>query len=323
MALFQRLFDGSFMPHGYCLLWQPDLLFLYVAGDILTATSYFVIPTALIYYVQQRRDLVFNWIFQLFAAFILFCGITHTMQAVNIWYGYYYLEGITILITGLISALTAIMVWRLMPQALAMPSRIDLLEKNRELAEAQAQLRTANQQLEERVAIRTRELQHLAITDPLTGLNNRGEIMAQLTREMERARRYQNAMCILIADLDHFKSINDSHGHLTGDRVLVDAAQTFNRLCRASDSVGRFGGEEFLLVLPNTNEEEAAAFADRMRAEIHSHPITTPDGKTIHYSCCIGVSQFVPTQQQEELLHRADNALYQAKLDGRNRVVVK
>lgn len=323
MELLDRIFDGSLMPHGHCLLWRPDLLFLHVGGDALTTISYFVIPSALIYLIRKRDDLAFNWIFQMFAAFILLCGITHLISLVNIWHGFYFIEGVAKLLTGIISAITAVMIWRLMPRAVALPSNAQLLEKNNALADAQEQLRLANLELEQRVADRTRELQQIAITDPLTGICNRGEIMKVLNSEMERARRYHQALCVLLIDLDHFKVINDKYGHLTGDRVLIDVAQAFSHFSRSSDSVGRYGGEEFLIILPNTDTVEASILAERIRAEVNSRPVKTKDGETIHYACSIGVSQFEPQQTLEDLLHVTDNALYQAKLDGRNQVVVK
>lgn len=314
MDVLNRIFDGSLMPHGHCLLWRSDLLFLHVTGDILTALAYFAIPATLVYLVRKREDLVFNWIVLLFAAFILFCGITHVISLVNIWHGFYFLEGVAKLATGLVSILTAIMTWRLLPHAIAMPSRESLVAKNQELAEAR-------EQLEARVMERTRELQQLAITDPLTGINNRREIMSFLSTEIERARRYTVNLCVILIDLDHFKSINDTHGHLSGDQVLVDAAETLRKLCRASDSLGRYGGEEFLIILPNTNKVEAEALAERIRQTVNSNPVKTIDGETIHYSCSIGLTEFHASQSMQDLLHTADNALYKAKLGGRDQVV--
>lgn len=322
MDLLNRIFDGSLMPHGHCLLWRSDLLFLHVAGDILTALAYFAIPAALVYLVRKRDDLAFNGIFLLFAAFILFCGITHIISLLNIWHGYYFLEGVAKLATGLVSLLTAVMTWRLLPRAIAMPGATQLMLKNRLLAQAREQLETANQQLEARVAERTRELKQLAITDSLTGINNRREIMSFLSNEIERARRYSLTLCAMIIDLDHFKAINDTHGHLSGDQVLVDAARTLRTMCRASDSLGRYGGEEFLIILPNTSKGEAEALAERICKAISSNPVKTIGGETIHYSCSIGLTEFLNEQTMQDLLHTADNALYRAKLDGRDRVVV-
>lgn len=322
MDFLNRLLDGSLMPHGHCLLWRSDLLFLHVFGDAVTTLSYFAIPVALVYLVRKRSDLAFNWLFLLFAAFILFCGITHLISLANIWHGYYFIEGLAKTATALVSILTAIMLWRLLPTAAALPSSNDLVAKNQELAQARRELEIANQHLETRVAERTRELQQLAITDPLTGINNRREIMGFLATEMQRAARYHQPLCILIIDLDHFKSINDNHGHISGDHVLVDAASIFRAACRASDSVGRYGGEEFLLILPNTSETDAEALAERIRKEVNGRPVQSAEGADISYSCSIGVTQFEPPQTLEEFLNTADHALYTAKLEGRDRVVV-
>ncbi len=321
MELLKYILDGSFMPHGHCLLWRSDLLFLHVTGDILTAFSYLVIPLALITLVKRRNDLSFDWIFQLFAGFILFCGITHLISLVNVWHGFYFIEGMAKFVTGLISVTTAIMIWRLMPVALSVPSRLDLVTKNQALAEAQLELEITNAKLEERVAQRTSELQKLAITDPLTGLLNRRELITRLENEIERSQRYDSPLSILLLDLDFFKSINDHHGHITGDRVLIDAAQTFGNLCRLSDQIGRYGGEEFLLVLPNTSQADAATLAERIRLQITKNHIATINGQSITYSGSIGVCEYQPGVLLEDFINQADTALYQAKLNGRNRVV--
>ena len=99
--------DSSFMPHGYCFLWRKDLLFMMVVGNALTVISYGLIPVALVQLVNRRKDLTFNGIFLLFAAFIAFCGVTHALEILNIRQGYYFLQGIAQVMTGLISALTA------------------------------------------------------------------------------------------------------------------------------------------------------------------------------------------------------------------------
>jgi len=321
MDMFQRLTDGSFMPHGHCLLWRQDLLFLHVGGDILTAMAYFAIPLALIQFVRKRDDLVFNWIFILFAAFILFCGVTHAISLINIWHGYYYIEGFAKTMTGLISALTAVMVWRLMPQALALPSRADLVAKNNELESMQKKLQDTNEMLEQRVYERTQQLEKMATTDGLTGVPNRAELMKILSVELGRARRYSKPLCVVMIDLDNFKLINDTYGHLAGDDVIVSAATTVKELCRASDSVGRYGGEEFLLVLPETNAGDAMVLAERIREQMSQRKLVNLDDKKVTYTCSIGVAQLTEDLDQQTLLDAADKALYRAKHDGRNKVV--
>lgn len=133
MDIISRLIDGSLMPHGQCLLWRADLLFLHIGGDILTVAAYFIIPSAMIFLIKGRDDLTFNWVSTLFASFIFLCGITHLINIINIWHGYYFVEGLFKFMTGLVSAVTAIMVWKLMPKALAIPSHNDLIQKNKEL----------------------------------------------------------------------------------------------------------------------------------------------------------------------------------------------
>jgi len=142
-SLTDRLLAGDFMPHGHCLLWRGDLLFMNVIGDSLTALAYAIIPMALIALVWQRRDLAFDRVFVMFASFIFFCGTTHVMALVNIWHGYYYIEGLTKLVTGLVSISTAVMVWPLVPRVVALPGRGDLLAKNAELERTHAALRLA------------------------------------------------------------------------------------------------------------------------------------------------------------------------------------
>lgn len=321
MDLVQRLFDGSLMPHGHCLLWRHDLLALHVGGEILIVIAYFAIPSALIHLVRKRNDLVFNWIFLLFAGFILFCGITHLISLVNVWHGYYFIEGVAKVLTGLISIITAVMIWRLVPRALALPSNADLLAKNRELELLEKELVATNQFLEQRVQERTQELEKMAITDSLTGIPNRAEVMKNLKAELERARRYHKGLCVLMIDLDNFKQINDSHGHLSGDRVIVDAANILKNLCRGSDSIGRYGGEEFVVVLPESTIDSAVSFAERVRQEISQQKISSLDQQQITYTCSIGVAEMNSDHDHQTLLQDADKALYRAKFDGRNRVV--
>lgn len=322
MEFVDKVLDGSFMPHGHCLRWLPDLLFLHVTGDVLTVIAYFVIPLALIYLVKKRADLAFNWIFMMFAAFIFLCGVTHLISLINIWQGYYYVEGIAKFATGLVSILTAMLVWRLMPKALAIPSNDELRIKNEALLQAKQELTEANQLLELRVLDRTKELERQAQTDALTGVMNRGGLMTSLAKEIERAERYQHQLSLLMVDLDHFKEVNDQHGHLYGDTVLIEAASILSKACRSTDLVGRYGGEEFLLLLPETNTEEARQLAERIRRDIEQHLFCQEDGFGISLTCSIGVTEFQQNQTQSSLLQHVDRMLYSAKDAGRNRVMV-
>jgi diguanylate cyclase (GGDEF)-like protein/PAS domain S-box-containing protein len=169
-----------------------------------------------------------------------------------------------------------------------------------------------------------RELQRLATHDPLTGLNNRHAVLAALDNAFSRrsGRRGQGLrpFCVLMLDLDHFKNINDTHGHSAGDAVLRHAAAIVAAQCRSTDSVGRLGGEEFLLVLEDTALTEAEDVAERIRATLGSSPCPTAQGD-IAVTTSIGIAQYEETDASASTtLDRADRGLYEAKRRGRNQV---
>ena len=168
----------------------------------------------------------------------------------------------------------------------------------------------ANQQLAEHAA-----------TDPLTGLSNRRHIEPQLAGETARALRHRATFSILMADLDHFKQVNDNYGHDTGDEVLREVARRLRSLLRTEDRPARWGGEEFLVLLTDTNADEACAVAEKIRAGIAETPIKIHNGR-IDITISIGVAQHQGESDPLELIRRADQALYQAKNKGRNRVCV-
>lgn len=166
------------------------------------------------------------------------------------------------------------------------------------------------------------EIQYLATTDVLTKLYNRRHLYTLGKRELERAQRYQQHLSALMIDVDHFKKINDTYGHATGDKVLQELANHLQRQTRDVDIVGRYGGEEFVVILPNTHLEAAAELAERLRAridkEITLSRLRNHPGLTIS----IGVASLGDdTPSLESLLDKADTALYQAKSKGRNTVV--
>jgi diguanylate cyclase (GGDEF)-like protein len=171
-----------------------------------------------------------------------------------------------------------------------------------------------------------RKILHLSQRDALTGCFNRGHMNSQLPREIRRAVRYRRALSLALCDLDHFKTINDSYGHLCGDQMLKDFVQSLQELIRSdSDWLARYGGEEFLLVLPETALENAARLAERLRAHIAGRKFEW-EGETIGITASFGVVGFNPDEvpkglSAEALLRRVDENLYQAKKKGRNRVV--
>jgi hypothetical protein len=172
--------SGSFIPHGHCYLWQTQLVWLHVASDSIIALAYFSIPITLVYFISKRQDLPFDWIFALFGAFIVTCGITHIFEVWTLWHPTYWLSGIMKAITALISFATAILLVDLMPQALALPSPAQLVSANRllesEIIErqlAEVAIQKAKEELEIRVEERTAELksqtQHLEFANRLLG----------------------------------------------------------------------------------------------------------------------------------------------------------
>lgn len=168
-----------------------------------------------------------------------------------------------------------------------------------------------------------RALERLATTDPLTGALNRRTLYEAMTRELKRATRQQSPLAILFMDIDHFKRINDNHGHQVGDEVLRAFARTIQHSMRSTDIFGRYGGEEFLFVLTGTTVEQALQVAEKARRSIEQQQPSI-GGETITFTTSIGVAvydQFDNRVGSDDLINMADTALYQAKALGRNRVV--
>jgi diguanylate cyclase (GGDEF)-like protein len=163
-----------------------------------------------------------------------------------------------------------------------------------------------------------RDMSIKAITDPLTGLYNRLRLKDVLPREMARADRSGSALSVVMFDIDRFKRINDSFGHATGDKVLVALSRVATGSLRATDHLVRWGGEEFLVVLPDANAAEARIVAEKLRQAIANHHFDEAGRITVSF----GVAQYAPGEVTADLIARADRALYQAKANGRNRVEV-
>ncbi|MEH6490717.1 GGDEF domain-containing protein [Halopseudomonas sp.] len=165
------------------------------------------------------------------------------------------------------------------------------------------------------------ELKRQATTDPLTGLFNRRQYEMLFNRERERCSRQHKYICLCVADLDHFKRINDTYGHDIGDLALRHTADLFSNLLRQSDVVGRFGGEEFVLILPDTDLEQAVAVISRLRQELEITPLPSAAGD-IKLTATFGVTQvFTGDETIEAVIKRADQGLYEGKGAGRNRVM--
>ena len=160
-----------------------------------------------------------------------------------------------------------------------------------------------------------------AFIDPLTNVWNRGAIFDLLGRELERARRTGNLLSICLLDLDHFKSVNDEFGHQSGDKVLTEFCRRLRDNVRSYDSIGRYGGEEFLVVFPETDASKALSQAERMRRSISEQDFQLSDGTEKTITVSIGVATFNGEEDIKALIERADKALYRAKNEGRNRTV--
>ncbi len=165
-----------------------------------------------------------------------------------------------------------------------------------------------------------RQLEEQASTDSLTGLLNRRAFAARAQQEMVRAQRQQGALCVAVLDIDHFKKVNDTHGHDTGDAALKATAEACRRTLREVDVLARFGGEEFVVLLPDTPLADALQVAERLRLAIAALRLPLPDGELV-FTTSIGVAAVTPGQPLEQALKAADEALYAAKHGGRNRVV--
>jgi len=160
--------------------------------------------------------------------------------------------------------------------------------------------------------------QRYALIDFLTGVSNRRHLYQLFTYEVERARRYRQPFSVVLFDVDNFKQVNDTHGHLMGDRVLKGLTQLTLRLLRNVDDLGRWGGEEFLILLPETDVVGAQRLAERVRSALAQQRFDIAGSVTASF----GVTTYLPNDTLETMLHRADEALYQAKREGRNHVAV-
>jgi len=203
---------------------------------------------------------------------------------------------------------------------------IGLYNAAQKIFEYKNDLKDLNKDLENKVLQRTAEINVLSVTDPLTGCYNRGYLMNQLPKEIEKATRYSHAFSIILCDIDYFKKINDTYGHQTGDIVLKEFVRRVNESIRKDiDWLSRYGGEEFLVALPETDLKEANLTAKRLRSAIINRPIHV-NGHGINITASFGVTGFRPSVEggsisPESLINQSDKYLYTAKKQGRNIVI--
>lgn len=162
------------------------------------------------------------------------------------------------------------------------------------------------------------EMKALSMTDKLTGLYNRAKVEQVLSYEVERSARYNTIFSVILMDIDHFKSINDTHGHAVGDRALMDIAGILKNKARKTDIAGRWGGEEFIIICSETDAKGATIFAEKCRAAIQSYDFQMVG----HVTASFGVGQYMRGLDSAKLVEAVDKALYQSKAEGRNRVTI-
>lgn len=164
------------------------------------------------------------------------------------------------------------------------------------------------------------KLKRLSITDGLTQLYNSRYFYNQLKIEIDRTTRYQRPLSLLLLDIDNFKEYNDRYGHLEGDKILVRLGQVIKGCLRKMDSAYRYGGEEFTIILPETEGDEAATVAERIRTAVEAERFNPQKDRTVSISISIGVTEFNLHEDVAVFVQRADKAMYQSKQSGRNRV---
>lgn len=285
---------GSGLPHGYCLAWKPGLLWTMVITDMAIGLAYVSISSALFVFIRKRQELQFSWMFVLFGIFIFACGLTHFVAVAGIWKPVYHLEAAVKVVTAIASLGTAVVLWPLVGTASRFLDERAALEKSNE-------------------ALRL-ELLENSLRDPLTSLYNRRFLSETLSLEGRRG------YAIIMLDIDHFKALNDEHGHSTGDGVLQAIARMLIGNTRKGDVICRYGGEEFTIVMRGATLREGHDQAERVRRACAGMRMVSTSGKALAITLSAGVAAFPENGEGAgAVLEAADRALYHAKTNGRDR----
>lgn len=195
----------------------------------------------------------------------------------------------------------------------------DYLVKPFDLRELRVRLQAGQRIIEMQAALASqqKELSHRATHDSLTGIWNRSAVLDVLDREADCAQRMRTPLCLVLADIDHFKAVNDTYGHVAGDAVLIEVTRRMQTAIRHYDTIGRYGGEEFIVVLPGVDWRRAFNMAERLRIQVAKEPYCVLD-REISVTLSIGVAVDNEPGNPKELIRAADEALYRAKARGRN-----
>ena len=265
----EKLFSSDFMPHGYCYLWNPGLVWLHVVSDALVALAYFSIPATLIYFIRKRRDLPFNWMFVSFGIFILACGATHAMEVWTLWHGTYWLSGAIKAITAMASVPTAILLVQLVPRALALPSseamKLEIAERKR----AEQALHQAKNELELKVLERTAELRK-ANEDLVAEIVQHTQALETL-----REREARISLAAESADLAFWVLYPEQNTVWMSEKGRAMYGFTPNEPLTRESFVSRIHPDERVAV--QAALEQARASQETFEIE---HRIVLPDGKT-------------------------------------------
>lgn len=175
---------------------------------------------------------------------------------------------------------------------------------------------TEQKHMEQLLAQQNEQLLEMSSVDFLTRVYNRRVLYEKLEYEISKTERYKDPFCIMMIDIDYFKKINDTYGHLTGDMILTQTAENITKNLRKTDIFGRYGGEEFMAILPKIKKEEAVVVAEKIRAMIEDFSFN----EDIRITISIGVAEYQPGMSADEIINQADTRLYSAKKNGRNRV---
>lgn len=211
--------------------------------------------------------------------------------------------------------------WLVELMNISLPTELHAKDESYPIKELEAQKITLQRLVEEKTRALNdalHKISMLAATDKLTSLFNRLKLDEYLDNELQRSQRYGNPLSIIMADLDDFKAINDQYGHLAGDQVLVDLAVLVSTCVRQTEFVGRWGGEEFLIICTETTALQAVELAERIRAAVEAHEFLGEHRR--HVTASFGIASFRSGDSREEMIDRADAALYLSKKNGKNRV---